>query len=225
MRGRQAEHPLLDTFDRGVRRRNFDASANRAAACRPDRRMLGERRRKAAGSDAWTADGRGLFHVMDEEPMSSIRSASRREQISTWDRSTLPWPARSSKRPGAGNQYVNTAGQGLNLRVWYPHRQNAGTDELQVAGIELEALVHLGGEFAGRRQDQHAWLAWAVALGFVPGGHWENSFSRIGRAKPPVLPVPSEPQPSGRRTLQHGGNGPLLHRSRLGHSRSFNGAD
>ncbi|MCY1434207.1 hypothetical protein D9M71_502610 [compost metagenome] len=34
------------------------------------------------------------------KPMSSIRSASSSTRISTWERSTLPWPARSSRRPG-----------------------------------------------------------------------------------------------------------------------------
>ncbi|MNN71742.1 hypothetical protein D3C81_1877050 [compost metagenome] len=34
------------------------------------------------------------------KPMSSMRSASSRTRISTWDKSMLPCPARSSRRPG-----------------------------------------------------------------------------------------------------------------------------
>lgn len=125
---------------------------------------------------------------------------------------------------GASDQHVYTAGHGLNLRVHANAAEDAGADELQVTGVELEALVDLCGEFAGRRQDQYAWLAWTVTLGFVWVAIGKQLFqNRKSEAAGFTSTCLSRNHQVA--TLQHGGNGPLLHRSRLGIARCFNGAD
>nr|BFE93375.1 hypothetical protein GCM10020185_39110 [Pseudomonas brassicacearum subsp. brassicacearum] len=69
---------------------------------------------------------------------------------------------------GAGNQYIDATGHGLDLGVHTDTaKKNAGADELQVASVDLEALVYLGCQFAGWGQDQYARLARAMTLGFV----------------------------------------------------------
>ncbi|MCY1417353.1 hypothetical protein D9M71_328860 [compost metagenome] len=56
----------------------------------------------AENSRFWRLAGKRArtFFTSWTKPMSSMRSASSSTRISTWDRSTLPWPARSSRRPG-----------------------------------------------------------------------------------------------------------------------------
>ncbi|MNS49684.1 hypothetical protein D3C72_822990 [compost metagenome] len=124
----------------------------------------------------------------------------------------------------AGHQHVYAAGHGLNLRVHADTAEDAGADELQVTGIDLEAFMHLRGEFASRGQDQYARLARAVTLGFV----------RVTVGEQPLQDRKGETagftstclcRDHQVATLQHGGNGPLLHRSRLGIARRLDGAD
>ena len=102
--------------------------------------------------------------------------------------------------------------------------EDAGADELQVAGVELEALMHLGGQFAGWGQDQDARLARAVTLGFVRVTVGEQPLqNREGEAAGFTGTCLRRDHQVA--TLQHGGNGPLLHRSRLGIARCLDGAD
>ncbi|MNE06451.1 hypothetical protein D3C80_990400 [compost metagenome] len=84
--------------------------------------------------------------------------------------------------------------------------------------------MHLRGEFASRGQDQYARLARAVTLGFV----------RVTVGEQPLQDRKGETtgftstclcRDHQVATLQHGGNGPLLHRSRLGIARRLDGAD
>ncbi len=102
--------------------------------------------------------------------------------------------------------------------------EDAGADEFQVASVDLEALVDLGSQFTGRGQDQHARLARAVTLGFV----------RVTVGKQPFQNRKGEASGFTRTclcatirvaTLQHGGNSPLLHRSRLGIAGCLDGSD
>ena len=223
VRGRQAENALFDTLDRGVRWRNFDAFrvAQQFAGQVGD--VLGERRRKQQVLTLGRQTGEDFFHVMDEAHVEHPVGFVEHQDFNVGQvNAALAGQVEQTTR--AGNQYVNTAGQGLNLRVGANAAEYASADELQVAGIELEALVHLGGEFAGRRQDQHAWLAWAVALGFVRVAIGKQLFqNRKSEAAGFTSTCLSRNHQVA--TLQHGGNGPLLHRSRLGIARSFNGAD
>ncbi|VVO42277.1 hypothetical protein PS723_05985 [Pseudomonas fluorescens] len=124
----------------------------------------------------------------------------------------------------AGHQHVNAAGHGLNLWVHADATEDAGADELQVAGIDLEAFMDLGREFASRGQDQYARLARAVTLGFVRVTVGEQPLqNRKGEAAGFTSTCLCRDHQVA--TLQHGGNGPLLHRSRLGIARCLDGAD
>jgi len=124
----------------------------------------------------------------------------------------------------AGNQDVDALGNGLHLRVHADAAEDARTDQRQVAGIQLEAVVHLGREFAGRGQYQDPWLTWAMALGFVRVTCREQTFeNRQGEtAGLTGTGLCGDHQVAA---LQHGGNCPLLHGGRLGIARGFNGAD
>ena len=124
----------------------------------------------------------------------------------------------------AGNEDVDATGHGLDLWVHADAAEDAGADEFQVTGVDLEALVHLGREFAGRGQDQYAWLARAMTLGFVRVTVGEQPLqNREGEAAGFTGTCLSRNHQVA--TLQHGGNGPLLHRSRLGIARIFDGTD
>ena len=220
---RQTENALFDTLDRGVRRRNFDAFrvAQQLAGQIGD--VLGERRREQQVLTLGRQTGEDFFHVMDEAHVKHPVGFVEHQNFNVGQvNAALAGQVEQTTR--AGNQYVDTAGQCLYLRVRTDTAKDAGTDELQVAGIELEALMHLGGEFASRGQDQHAWLAWAVALGFVRVAIGKQLFqNRKSEAAGFASTCLSRNHQVA--TLQHGGNGPLLHRSRLGIARSFNGAD
>ncbi|MCY1445591.1 hypothetical protein D9M71_621130 [compost metagenome] len=125
---------------------------------------------------------------------------------------------------GAGHQDIDATGHGLDLRVHADTAEDAGADKLQVAGIDLEAVVHLGGQFAGWSQDQYARLARAMTLRFVRMTVGEQPFQdRKGEATGFTSTCLCRNHQIA--TLQHGGDSPLLHRSRLGIARCLDGAD
>ncbi|MOA11897.1 hypothetical protein D3C78_1318580 [compost metagenome] len=124
----------------------------------------------------------------------------------------------------AGDQNVHTLGNGLDLRVHADTAENAGADQWQVTGIDLEAVMHLGCQFAGRGQDQHARLARAMALRLVGVAGREQALEdRQGEtAGFTSTCLCGDHQVAA---LQHGGNRPLLHGGRLGVARSLDSAD
>ncbi len=223
MVGGKAENPLLDTLDRGVRRRDFDALwvVQQLAGQRRD--VIGEGSREQQVLALGRQPREDLFHVMDEAHVEHPVCFIEHQDFDVGQVDTaLTGQVEQAAR--AGHQDVYTTGHGLNLRVHADATEDAGADEFQVAGIELEALVHLCGQFAGRGQDQNAWLTRAVTLGFVR--------NTIG--KQPLQNREGETTgftSTGLRrnhqvaTLQHGGNGPLLHGGRLGIARCLDGAD
>lgn len=124
----------------------------------------------------------------------------------------------------AGDQDIHAAGHGLNLRVHADAAENAGADELEVFGVDLEAVVDLSCELTGWGQDQNARLARAVTLGFVRVTGREQALqNREGETTGFTSTCLSGDHQIA--ALQHGGNGPLLHRSRLGIASSLDGAD
>ena len=97
------------------------------------------------------------------KPMSSIRSASsmtsRLQPVSR----ILPRPNRSISRPGRGDQHVDALLERLDLVA---HRHAADQQrhrELVMLAVFLEILGDLGGELAGRLEDQRARHARAAA--------------------------------------------------------------
>ena len=223
MTGRQAEYALLNTLDRGVGRRDFDALrvAQQLAGQVGD--VLGERRRKQQVLTLGRQTGENFFHVMDEAHVEHPVCFVEYQDFNVGQvNAALAGQVEQTTR--ACHQHVNTTGQRLNLRVGADTPKHASTDELQVAGIELEALVHLGGEFASRGQDQYARLTRTVTLGFVWVTVGEQLF-QDRKSETAGFTSTCLSRNHQIATLQHGGNGPLLHRSRLGIARCFNGAD
>ncbi|CRM98815.1 hypothetical protein [Pseudomonas sp. 34 E 7] len=221
--GGQAEDPLFDTLDRGVGRRDFDALRVVQQLAGQGSDVLGERCREQQVLTFGRQAGEHFFHVMDKAHVEHAVGFVQHEDFHV-GQIDAALAAQVEQTTRACHQHVDTTGHGLNLRVHADAAEDAGADELQVAGIQLEAVVHLGGEFAGGGQDQYARLARAVTLGFV----------RVTVGEQPLQN--REGETTGftgtclRRnhqvaTLQHGGNGPLLHRSRLGIARCLDGAD
>ncbi len=122
----------------------------------------------------------------------------------------------------ASHQYVEALGNGLDLWIHPNATKNAGALEWQVAGIDLEAVVHLRREFAGWRQHQHARLARAVAVFPVRMTAGEQQFENR-KGEPTGLAGACLCGDHQVASLQHGGNGPLLHWCRLGIASSLDG--
>ncbi|MCY1299145.1 hypothetical protein D9M68_684460 [compost metagenome] len=116
---------------------------------------------------------------------------------------------------GAGDQQVETLGQGLHLRVHADAAEDAGADQRQVAGVDLEAVVDLRGQFAGRGQDQHAGLSRPALLGLVRVTVGEQPLED-GQGEACGFTSTRLGGDHQVAALQHGGNGPLLHRSGFG---------
>ena len=83
------------------------------------------------------------------KPMSSIRSASSRTKISTLDRSSRPWPARSSRRPGGGGENVHPPLELVHLGGLAHPAEDHRLGEGQVLAVGVEVLVNLNGQLPG----------------------------------------------------------------------------
>src|SRR5450830_580103 len=221
--GGQAEHALLDTLDRGVRRRDFDAFRVVQQLAGQGSDVVGERCREQQVLTFGRQAGEDLFHVMDKAHVEHAVGFVQHEDFHV-GQIDAALAAQVEQTTRAGDEDVNATGHGLNLWVHADAAEDAGADELQVAGIQLEAVMHLGGEFAGRGQDQYARLARAMTLGLVRVTVGEQPLqNREGEAAGFTSTCLSRNHQVA--TLQHGGNGPLLHRSRLGIARCLDGAD
>src|SRR5450830_1523067 len=221
--GGQAEHALLDTLDRGVRRRDFDAFRVVQQLAGQGSDVVGERCREQQVLTFGRQAGEDLFHVMDKAHVEHAVGFVQHEDFHV-GQIDAALAAQVEQATRAGDEDVNATGHGLNLWVHADAAEDAGADELQVAGIQLEAVMHLGGEFAGRGQDQYARLARAMTLGLVRVTVGEQPLqNREGEAAGFTSTCLSRNHQVA--TLQHGGNGPLLHRSRLGIARCLDGAD
>ena len=115
----------------------------------------------------------------------------------------------------AGDKHVEALRNGLNLRVHADASEDHRAFQRQVAGVQLEAIVYLGGELACRRQHQYARLARTVAVLSVRMAAREKNFE-YGEGKATGLAGSRLCSDHQVASLQHGGNGPLLHRCRLG---------
>ena len=134
-----------------------------------------------------------------------------------------PLPDQVEQTARAGHQHVQTLGQSLDLGIHADAAEYAGALERQVAGIQLEAVMHLGGQFTGGCQHQHARLLGDVAMGFVRVTTRKQQFE-YGQCETAGFAGARLGGDHQVAALQHGGNGPLLHRSGLGVASGLDGA-
>ncbi len=221
--GRQTENTLFNALDRSIRRRDFNAFRVMQELAGEVGDVFGERRREQQVLPLARQTGQHLLHVMDKAHVEHAVGFVQHEDFHVGQvNAALTGEVEQSAR--AGHQHVDTTGHGLNLRVHADAAEDAGADEFQVTSIDLEAFVYLSRQFAGRRKDQHSGLAWAVALGFVRVTVGEQPLqNRKGEAAGFTSTCLSRNHQVA--TLQHGGDGPLLHRSRLGVARRLDGTD
>ena len=115
-----------------------------------------------------------IFSMSGMKPMSSMRSASSMTRISTPISMMLAALEMVQQPAGRGDQHVDAAVELLDLVV---HRHAADQQrhvELVIDAVFLEALRHLGGEFARRREDQRARHARPGAARFEAGDHRQH---------------------------------------------------
>ncbi len=221
--GRQAEHALLDAFDRGVRRRDLDTLGVLQQLVRQVGDVLGEGRREQQVLALRRQTREDLLDVMDEAHVEHAVGFVQDQDLHMGEVDAA-LTHQVQQAAGAGHQHVDALGQGLHLGIHADAAEDAGAGQGQVAGVHLEAVVHLGGQLAGRGQDQYPGLARDAAVGFVRVAVGEEAFeNREGEA--PGLASASLRRNHQVATLQHGGNGPLLHGSGLGVAGGFHRAD
>ena len=90
------------------------------------------------------------------KPMSSIRSASSSTKISTRLRVHRALPHMVEQASGRGDQDVHAPPERLDLRVDVDAAEDDGGGQRQVFAVGPHALLDLGGQFAGGRQDEGA---------------------------------------------------------------------
>ncbi len=222
LRSRQAEHALLDALDRGVRRRYLDAF-------RVVQELVGEVDdvfREGCREQQVLALGRqlgeNLLHIVDEAHVEHAVGFVEDEDFHV-GQVDLVLPGQVEQAAGAGDEYVDALGQGLDLRVHANPAEDAGAVQRQVAGVDLEAVVHLGGQLTGRGQYQHARLARAVAV-FAVGMTGGEQALQYRQGETTGLAGAGLCRNHQVATLQHGGNRPLLHGSGLAVARSLHSA-
>ena len=116
------------------------------------------------------------------KPMSSMRSASSMTRISTPVSRILPRPKWSSRRPGVAISTSTPRSSFLQLVVERDAADQQRHGELVVDAVLLEALRHLGGELARRRQDQRARHARPRAAAFEPRQHRQHEAGGLAGA-------------------------------------------
>ncbi len=124
-----------------------------------------------------------IFSMSGMKPMSSMRSASSMTRISTPISMMRPRWKWSSRRPGVAIRHVDAAIELLDLIV---HRHAADQQrqvQLVVDAVLLEALRHLRGELARRRQDQRAGHARPGAARLEAGDHRQNERCGLAGAR------------------------------------------
>ncbi|MCY1296546.1 hypothetical protein D9M70_459350 [compost metagenome] len=221
--GGEVEHALLDALHRGVRRGHFDAFGivQQLVGEVDDvfREGCREQQVLALGREL----GEDLLHIVDEAHVEHPVGFVEHEDFHMGE-VDVALAGQVEQAAGAGHQQVHALGQGLHLGIHADATENAGADQFQVTGVELEAVVDLGRQFAGRCQDQYARLARAMTLGFVVVPVGEQQF-QDGQGETGGLAGACLGRNHQVATLQHGGNCPLLHGSGLGVAGGFDGAD
>ncbi len=212
--GGDAEHALLDALDGGVRRGDLDALRVLQQLGGEVGDVLGEGGREQQVLALGRQLGQDLLDVMDEAHVEHAVGFVEDEDFHVRQVDGL-LVGQVEQATGAGDQHVDTLGHGLDLRVHADAAEDHRAFQRQIAGIDLEAVVNLGGELAGGCQHQHARLFRAVAVFTIRVTTRKQQFEyRQGEAA--CLAGSGLGGDHQVTALQHGGNGPLLHGSRLG---------
>ncbi len=220
--GRQAENALLDALDRRVRRRDLDAFGFMQQLAGEIGDVFGEGRRKQQVLAFARQPGEDLLDVVDEAHVEHAVGFIKDQDFDVRQvDGLLVGQVEQSAR--TGDEYVEALGDRLDLRVHADAAKYAGALKRQVAGVDLETVMNLRGEFARRGQDQHAWLSRAMAMGGIGMTARKEDFQhREGKATGLAgSRLCGDHQVA---SLQHGGNGPLLHRCRLGIAGGLDGS-
>ncbi len=212
--GGNAENPLLDTLDRGVRRCDLDAFRVAQQLVGEVDDVLGEGRREQQVLPLGRQPRQDFLDVVDEAHVEHPVGLVEHEDFHMGQIDGV-LAGQIEQAAGAGDEYVKPLGQGLDLRIHADAAEDHRAFQRQVTGVELEAVVYLGGELTGRRQHQNAGLLGAVAVFAVRVAVGEQQFEhRKGEAaRLAGAGLGGNHQVAA---LQHGGNGPLLHGGRLG---------
>ena len=145
------------------------------------------------------------------KPMSSIRSASSRTSISTWPRLTRALPAWSRRRPGVATRISMPRAAALCGHA--ARRRRRRCSERHVAAVGREAVRHLDGELAGRRDDQRTHRMSCgrearVGVPLQPLQHGQHEGGGLARAR-----LGTRHQVAAGKDV---GDGQLLHGRRIG---------
>src|SRR3954471_19585960 len=129
------------------------------------------------------------------KPRSAMWSASSSTVISTAERSAWPWarrasrPAEEAREPaGAGDDHVDTGGQGLHLRVLADAAEDGGGAHAERPGQRLHDGEHLVGQLAGRHEHERAGALRGPAAvgGREPGDQRQAEREGLARASAPA---------------------------------------
>ncbi len=212
--GGDAEHALFDALDGGVRRGDLDALRIVQELAGEVGDVLGEGGREQQVLALGRQLGQDLLDVMDEAHVEHAVGFVEDEDFHVRQVDGL-LVGQIEQATGAGDQHVEALGDGLDLRVHADAAEDHRAFQRQVAGVDLEAVVNLGGEFAGRCQYQHARLLRAVAMFTIRVTTRKQQFE-YRQGETACLAGTGLGGDHQVTALQHGGNGPLLHGSRLG---------
>ncbi len=168
--GRNAEQSLLDTLDGGVRRGDLDPLGILQQLAGEVGDVLGEGGREQQVLALRWQTGQDLLHVMDKAHVEHAVSFVQYQDFDGGQVDAL-LTGEVQQATRAGHENVHTLGQGGNLRLEADATEDAGTAHGQVAGIDPEAFVDLGRQFACGGQDQHPRLLGdiATAIGMTIG--------------------------------------------------------
>ncbi|MCY1346834.1 hypothetical protein D9M69_329320 [compost metagenome] len=222
LHGGDAEHALFDALDGGVRRGDLDALRVVQELVGEVGDVFREGRREQQVLAFRRQLGEDLLDVVDEAHVEHAVGFVEDQDLHAGEVDAA-LADEVEQAAGAGHQDVDALGHGLDLGIHADAAEDAGALQRQVAGVDLEAVVHLGRQFAGRGQHQHAGLARTVAVLAVrvPGGEQQFQHRQGETAGLAGAGLGGDHQVAA---LQHGGDGPLLDGCGMRVAGGFDGA-
>ena len=114
----------------------------------------------AEKSEVWRSRGQRstMRRTSGRKPMSSMRSASSSTRNLTWSSRQVPCCIMVEQPAGRGDQHIHAVAQGVRLLAVADAAEDHGDAQVGEAGEIVDGGFDLGGQFAGRLEDQHARL-------------------------------------------------------------------